>query len=471
MGIRLSIAWAVLTGALLASAPAHPWLARVEPVINSAERNRYLALSSEEEREAFRAAFWRDKTLSAEEYFERVDYADAKFGSGQAGSGANTDQGRVYVALGPPVHITYIPSSRILQPVEIWRYDHIPGLPVSTEIQLLFFQQRGVGFLKLYSPQIHTIRSLLINDAGTRGALPVNDIATADDLLNRLQLSPTEMEAVDAAMSVARGVKGSGNSEILYKVSGPAAMIRRELREKVQTRLLPALNRPELVSTQYRTGARIPAIDITVATTVTATIGLEATGIETVETRLGFAAPAAIAYHHRLYLLPGDWDIVVISDGQRRVFPLHVNPLSDRDPEAPAAPLAAAETAAIPVIYRANLAPEAQWTSLGRQYLRANDLSHARTCFHKALAANPQSADALAGSGRLLALEGRLDEARDHLRQALALQPNHYEALTALAAVTAKFQDYPQALVYYRQAESIRPSEDIERALRELARR
>lgn len=461
----------LLLAALSAARAEDTWLARVAAVMNGEEQRRYASLTSGEQREAFQAAFWEGKALSATEYFERSTYVDEKFGSGKAGSGAHTDQGRVYLAIGPPNQIMQLPSSRILQPLEIWRYDHVEGLPVSSEIQLLFFRARGVGFPKLYSPQIHSARALLINNAGTRGTFPVNDIVTADDLHNRLQLSPAEMEAVDAAMSVARGVRGSGNSELLYLVSSPAAMMRRPLREKVKSRLFPAPARPELTSEQYRTNDRIPATDLTVTATVMSQIGLEVPGLEVHETRLDFSAPRPVTYRQRLYLLPGEWDVAVVCDGQRRVFRIHVAPLREADPMAPRELEARGEPEAVPVVYRANLSRQAQWISVGRQYLRAADTGRASFCFAKALAEGPATADALAGQGRLLAMQGKLDTARTLLQEALRLEPRHYEALMALAAVTAGFQDYPQAMTYYRQAATVRPSQEIETALRELSRR
>lgn len=445
------------------------WLARVQPVMTSPERQRYLSLSSEDERENFRAAFWTGKAVTADEYFERLSYADAKYGSGDAGSGINTDQGRVYIALGPPTQLAQLPSSRILQPLEIWRYDHIAGLPVSSEIQLLFFRPRGVGIPKLYSPQIHSVRALLINNAGSRGAFPVNDVVTADDLMNRLQLSPAELEAVDAAMSVARGVRGSGNSELLYRLSSPVAMLRRNIREKVESRIYTATERTKITtSPQARSADGIPVVDLTIETTLKSTIGVEIQGVEAFETKLNFEAPTAVSHHHRLYLLPGTWTIVINADGHRTVLPLEVRLLHATDPEAPASFAPTSNAGVIDIAYRVNLTRDAQWVSAGRQYVRSGDLTRASVCFRNALAINEASSHATSGLGRVLALQNRLDEARDYLVKALRMQPGDYESLVLLAGVTARFQDNPQALEYYKQAEAIRPSGEVQMAIREL---
>lgn len=323
--------------------------------------------------------------------------------------------------------------------------------------------------MKLYSPQLHTFRALLINNAGTRGAFGVNDAVNEQDLLNRVKLSPAELQAVDAAMGVARGIRGSGNSELLYRVSSPAQMIRRNLRETVQSRVFAAASRPQLTGiTQYRSADRIPVVELHFQTSVQSKIGLEIPGLESVETRLNFAQPSTVTYYHRLYLLPGSWTVTLHSDGQLTLFPFHVQPLNDTDPEAPPDLLADAEASGIQIAYRANLSSEAPWTSVGRQYLRNGDYAKAEFCFGKALQTGRRTPDALAGYGRYLALINKLDESRTYLLEALAAQPDHYQALVALAGVTARFQDYDTALGYYRQAQAIHGSGDIEAAIRDL---
>ena len=65
------------------------------------EKKAYLTLN-EPERAKFEEQFWSDKAVTAKEYSDRAGYIDGKFGSGKPGSGVNTDQGRIYLALGPP---------------------------------------------------------------------------------------------------------------------------------------------------------------------------------------------------------------------------------------------------------------------------------------------------------------------------------------------------------------------------------
>ena len=192
-----------------------------------------------EERAKFEEAFWSHKAITAKEYTDRIAYIDAKFGSTKLGSGANTDQGRVYLALGPPNKVTRIPSSRIFQPVEIWYYSVIPGV-INTEVSLMFFQKNGVGFLKLYSPTRDTIRALLIPQASTVNMFGPNDDLNEAEIRNNLQVSPGEDEIVSASVNVAAGIRYEGNDEIIGKVASPAFMLGTPPTAEVKSRFIAA---------------------------------------------------------------------------------------------------------------------------------------------------------------------------------------------------------------------------------------
>ena len=155
-----------LSTAILA-AQSTTWLDLVSPILTSAEKKAYLSLSPSA-RENFEETFWSGKTITAEEYFKRIQFVDSQFGSSKPASGANTDPGRVYLALGPPTKITRLPSSRIFVPMEIWYYDVVPGI-LNTELRLIFYQKNSIGLPKLYSPTVDTIRALLIPQAATVG--------------------------------------------------------------------------------------------------------------------------------------------------------------------------------------------------------------------------------------------------------------------------------------------------------------
>ena len=111
----------------LHAAAATSWLDLVSPIMTPAEKKMYLSLRPEA-RASFEENFWAAKALTREEYFQRLQYIDATFGSTKRGSGLNTDQGRVYLSIGPPTHVTRIASSRIFVPIEIWYYSTVPSI-------------------------------------------------------------------------------------------------------------------------------------------------------------------------------------------------------------------------------------------------------------------------------------------------------------------------------------------------------
>ena len=89
------------------------WLDRTSPVMTPVERSAYRKLVSEAERQSFQKAFWTDKRIIESAYLERAALVDQTYGSGRAGSGANTDQGRLYLASGVPTVVHRLPSSRV----------------------------------------------------------------------------------------------------------------------------------------------------------------------------------------------------------------------------------------------------------------------------------------------------------------------------------------------------------------------
>jgi GWxTD domain-containing protein len=300
------------------------WLNKVAPLISPVEKKTYLSLN-EEERQRFEDAFWSTKTISAEEYFRRVQYIDSTFGSGKIGSGANTDQGRVYLALGPPVRITRLPSSRIFVPIEIWYYDSVPGL-LNVELRLIFYRKNSVGFPKLYSPSTDTIRALLLPQAATIEAFGPNDSLTENDIRQVLNVPPAEDEVVSASVNVATGIKYSGNDEILGAITSPRAMLGKLPVTQVTSRLITS--RPKLDVLQTTSGYGVPQIDLRIEATVAREMDLEVLDgtlpVYKNNLRFQFSSAEPIVYTHRLDLLPGSYRVIFTVDGKAAPYPIEV---------------------------------------------------------------------------------------------------------------------------------------------------
>ena len=135
-------------------------------ILTTEERDAFLHLNSDEEREQFIEQFWlrRDPTPDSienefrEEHYRRIAYANERFSSGKPGW--RTDRGRIYIAWGPPDDIESHPSggayyrpmeegggSTSTYAFEQWRYRYLEG--VGQEVILEFVDPSMSGEYRL----------------------------------------------------------------------------------------------------------------------------------------------------------------------------------------------------------------------------------------------------------------------------------------------------------------------------------
>jgi GWxTD domain-containing protein len=319
----------IVAAVALQAAAAPDWLTLVAPIITPAEKKLFLSLKPEA-RAKFEEQFWLDKSITAEEYFRRVEYIDANFGSGRPGSGANTDQGRIYLSLGPPSRVMRLPSSRILLPLDIWYYDTVPGV-LSTELRLIFFKKNNTGFPKLYSPTLDTFRALLIPQAGVQDTFGPNDDLTENAIRQAITLPPAEDEVISAAANVASGIRYQGNEEILAKVATPSVMLSKSLRADVRSKFIVSHPKLQVLTSVSAYGG--VQVDLGFEPTVQRNLDLQVLeGAITVyqnRLRLKFEKPEAVQYMHRLDLLPGSYRIMFAVDGTVHPYDLQVKEETD----------------------------------------------------------------------------------------------------------------------------------------------
>lgn len=145
------------------SSPYTAWLTEeVSWIITKEEREVFLRLTTNEEREQFIEEFWRrrnpdpDSPENAfrEEHYRRIAYANEHFSSGIPGW--KTDRGHIYILWGPPDEIESHPSggtydrppeqgggSTTTYPWELWRYRHLED--IGDNIELEFVDPSGSG--------------------------------------------------------------------------------------------------------------------------------------------------------------------------------------------------------------------------------------------------------------------------------------------------------------------------------------
>ncbi len=143
-------------------------------IITPKEKQVFLQLESDRDREIFIRAFWKqrdptpetEKNEFREEHYRRIAYANQWFGRNSPEPGWRTDMGRIYIILGEPKAIDRFENLTQVFPTVIWFYAALnsPGLP--TSFNIVFFKPEGTINYVLYSPTKDGPQKLLIHYAG-----------------------------------------------------------------------------------------------------------------------------------------------------------------------------------------------------------------------------------------------------------------------------------------------------------------
>ena len=135
------------------------WLNLTSTIILPEEKDVFLELQNDRDRDLFAASFWRQRDPTPgtpqneykDEHLERFKYVNAFFGRGATRDGWRTDMGRIYMILGAPVSIERFDNVMGVYPCQVWSYygDRSKGFP--TNFTILFFKRNGVGEFKIYN--------------------------------------------------------------------------------------------------------------------------------------------------------------------------------------------------------------------------------------------------------------------------------------------------------------------------------
>jgi GWxTD domain-containing protein len=146
------------------------WLKEeVNYIITPIEKETFLKLTNNEERELFIKAFWkhRDPTPGTprnefkEEHYRRIEYANNWFGRESPTPGWRTDRGRIYILLGKPSSVDKILGDSELYPTIIWFYQGKSKLGLPNSFNVVFYKKDGYSEYELYSPIKDGPQSLL----------------------------------------------------------------------------------------------------------------------------------------------------------------------------------------------------------------------------------------------------------------------------------------------------------------------
>jgi len=143
-------------------------------IITPLEKEVFLQLQTDRERDLFIEAFWkqRDPTSGTpenefkEEHYRRIKYANYYFGRGVPKPGWETDRGRIYIILGEPRGIDRHTGGSQIYNTEVWFYQGLTQYGLPAGFNLVFFQKDGVGEYILYSPSADGPQALLTSYFG-----------------------------------------------------------------------------------------------------------------------------------------------------------------------------------------------------------------------------------------------------------------------------------------------------------------
>lgn len=165
------------------------WLEKdVVYIISAKEREVFLALQTDRERDIFIEAFWKQRNPTPgapenafkKEHYRRIAYANEYYGRETTRPGWQTDRGRMSILLGPPRDIADIQGQGTVFPAQIWYYEGQARYGLPPNFNLIFFKRDGLGEYVLYSPMQDGPARLLVNYQGD----PTNPEAALQKLMN-----------------------------------------------------------------------------------------------------------------------------------------------------------------------------------------------------------------------------------------------------------------------------------------------
>ncbi len=143
-------------------------------IITPNEKEVFLQLESDRERQIFINAFWKQRDATPgtpaneykEEHYRRINYANNWFGKDSPGPGWRSDMGKIYIMLGPAQSIDKHESLANVFPLIIWFYGGLVEYGLPNAFNVVFFKKHGMGDYELYSPIKYGPQHLLIHYMG-----------------------------------------------------------------------------------------------------------------------------------------------------------------------------------------------------------------------------------------------------------------------------------------------------------------
>jgi Ca-activated chloride channel family protein len=164
------------------------FLIDVDPIIAQSERDTFLRLDTVPQRDVFIDDFWRRRDIAQgttnnsarAEYYHNLEFVKETFGQ------VSSDRGRVYLVQGPPLEIIDIKCPAYFQPIQIFRYAHLPGF--GSDFRVLFYLANHFQDFRMWDPggdfelAYRELLSTNIEANGQRSANPSIDCPNGEQL-------------------------------------------------------------------------------------------------------------------------------------------------------------------------------------------------------------------------------------------------------------------------------------------------
>jgi GWxTD domain-containing protein len=221
-------------------------------IISPGEKEVFHKLKTDRERELFIQAFWehRDSTPGDRdnemfrEHYRRINHADQYFGRDVPKAGWETDQGRIYVMLGEPNDIQRFEGMTQVYPCEVWFYQGLTDRGLPPAFYLIFYQDRGIGEYRLYSPLADGPQALLTSYFGD----PMDYLAAYDQLREQApELSGVSLSLIPGESAMQQG-RPSLSSDLLINRIESTPM--REIEDRYARKFLEY---KDIVEVEYST--------------------------------------------------------------------------------------------------------------------------------------------------------------------------------------------------------------------------
>jgi Ca-activated chloride channel homolog len=179
------------------------WLENVDLIITNLERDVFLQIHEDYQRDHFIDQFWRRRSIDREGlrtdfreiYMRRVEVAREAF------KYLWTDRAKIYLLNGPPDATIAVDCPDVYVPIQIWFYQRIDPLKAN-KVYLIFYQPYGMGEYKLWSP-VDGMNVLYINPTITSA------VTSPQAATDKIETCP-EWRTVQGAIAAMTATFGGG---------------------------------------------------------------------------------------------------------------------------------------------------------------------------------------------------------------------------------------------------------------------